>query len=195
MSVESFRTSYVTRRYASRRARKASTAVWARRFALGSALVMNTYLCTALAMVSLLALGLLVPNFRRQGTNLREALAAGRADRRDRPCQGRPVRGVGLSVASGRAAAFPHAVRGPKTSGGSRRPSSANTRSRFLFRRCAGGRHDRPERPDPGLRAAYYLLARWTFLRETGRKLTHLDVMASEGAHEDLPPELWSTRG
>ena len=45
--------------------------------------------------------------------------------------------------------------------------------------------------------AAYYLLARWFFLRETGRKLTHMDrdLIASDGVHEDLPPELWSTRG
>ena len=45
--------------------------------------------------------------------------------------------------------------------------------------------------------AAYYALARWFFLRETGRKLTHMDrqLIASEGVHEDLPPELWSTRG
>ena len=43
----------------------------------------------------------------------------------------------------------------------------------------------------------YYALARWFFLRETGRKLTHMDrdLIASEGVHEDLPPELWSTRG
>jgi hypothetical protein len=45
--------------------------------------------------------------------------------------------------------------------------------------------------------ATYYALARWLFLRETGRKLTHIDrdLIASEGVHEDLPPELWSTRG
>lgn len=45
--------------------------------------------------------------------------------------------------------------------------------------------------------AAYYALARWFFLRDTGRKLTHMDrqLIASEGVHEDLPPELWSTRG
>jgi hypothetical protein len=45
--------------------------------------------------------------------------------------------------------------------------------------------------------ATYYLLARWFFLRETGRKLTHMDrdLIASDGVHEDLPPELWSTRG
>lgn len=45
--------------------------------------------------------------------------------------------------------------------------------------------------------ATYYALARWFFLRETGRKLTHMDrdLIASEGVHEDLPPELWSTRG
>lgn len=44
--------------------------------------------------------------------------------------------------------------------------------------------------------AAYYALARWFFLRETGRKLTHIDrqLIASEGVGEDLPPELWSTR-
>lgn len=45
--------------------------------------------------------------------------------------------------------------------------------------------------------ATFYALARWFFLRETGRKLTHMDrdLIASEGVHEDLPPELWSTRG
>lgn len=42
--------------------------------------------------------------------------------------------------------------------------------------------------------ALYYALARWFFLRETGRKLTHVDrqLMASAGVSEDLPPELWS---
>ena len=37
--------------------------------------------------------------------------------------------------------------------------------------------------------ATYYALARWFFLRETGRKLTHMDrdLIASEGVHEDLP--------
>lgn len=45
--------------------------------------------------------------------------------------------------------------------------------------------------------AGYYVFARWFFLRETGRKLTHMDrdLIASEGVHEDLPPERWSTRG
>jgi len=45
--------------------------------------------------------------------------------------------------------------------------------------------------------ALYYALARWLFLRDTGRKLTHVDrqLIASEGVHEDLPPQLWSTRG
>jgi hypothetical protein len=45
--------------------------------------------------------------------------------------------------------------------------------------------------------AAYYLLARSFFLRETGRKLTHMDrdLITSAGVHEDLPPEFWSTRG
>jgi hypothetical protein len=43
--------------------------------------------------------------------------------------------------------------------------------------------------------AGYYALARWFFLRETGRKLTHVDrqLVTSEGVHEDIPPELWST--
>ena len=47
------------------------------------------------------------------------------------------------------------------------------------------------------LSAVYYALARWLFLRDTGRKLTHVDrqLIASEGVHEDLPPQLWSTRG
>jgi len=45
--------------------------------------------------------------------------------------------------------------------------------------------------------ALYYALARWLFLRDTGRKLMHIDrqLIASEGVHEDLPPHLWSTRG
>ena len=45
--------------------------------------------------------------------------------------------------------------------------------------------------------AAFYALARWVFLRDTGRKLTHVDrqLISSEGVHEDLPPQLWSTRG
>lgn len=45
--------------------------------------------------------------------------------------------------------------------------------------------------------AVYYVLARAFFLRDTGRKLTHVDrqLIASEGVHEDLPPELWSARG
>ena len=45
--------------------------------------------------------------------------------------------------------------------------------------------------------AAYYALARWLFLRETGHKLTHLDrqLMASAGVREDVPSDLWSARG
>jgi hypothetical protein len=45
--------------------------------------------------------------------------------------------------------------------------------------------------------AIYYGLARWLFLRDTGRKLTHVDrqLMTSEGVHEELPPQFWSTRG
>jgi hypothetical protein len=43
----------------------------------------------------------------------------------------------------------------------------------------------------------YYALARWLFLRDTGRKLTHVDrqLIASEGVHEDVPPHVWSLRG
>jgi hypothetical protein len=42
--------------------------------------------------------------------------------------------------------------------------------------------------------AAYYRVARWLFLRDTGRKLTHVDrqLIASEGVHEDLPVKEWS---
>jgi hypothetical protein len=42
--------------------------------------------------------------------------------------------------------------------------------------------------------AAYYGVARWLFLRETGRKLMHVDrqLIASEGVHQDLPVEEWS---
>ena len=45
--------------------------------------------------------------------------------------------------------------------------------------------------------ALFYALARWLFLRDTGRKLTHVDrqLISAEGVHEDLPPQLWSTRG
>ncbi len=47
------------------------------------------------------------------------------------------------------------------------------------------------------LSAIYYALARWLFLRETGRKLTHVDrqLLASEGVHEELPPRAWSLKG
>ena len=43
--------------------------------------------------------------------------------------------------------------------------------------------------------AIYYGLARWLFLRETGRKLSHVDrqLIASEGVHEDLPVEQWAS--
>ena len=42
--------------------------------------------------------------------------------------------------------------------------------------------------------AAYYRAARWLFLRDTGRKLTHVDrqLIASEGVHEELPVKEWS---
>ena len=45
--------------------------------------------------------------------------------------------------------------------------------------------------------AVYYGLARWLFLRDTGRKLAHVDrqLIAGEGVHEDVPPEQWCTRG
>ena len=45
--------------------------------------------------------------------------------------------------------------------------------------------------------ALYYALARWLFLRDTGRKLTHVDrqLIASEGVHEELPPHVWSIKG
>ena len=44
--------------------------------------------------------------------------------------------------------------------------------------------------------ALYYGIARWLFLRDTGRKLTYVDrqLITSQGVHEDLPPQLWSTR-
>ena len=42
--------------------------------------------------------------------------------------------------------------------------------------------------------AAYYGLARWLFLRDTGRKLMHVDrqLITSEGVHQDVPVEHWS---
>ena len=47
------------------------------------------------------------------------------------------------------------------------------------------------------LSAVYYGLARWLFLRDTGRKLTHMDrqLIASEGVHEDTSPVVWSIKG
>jgi Na+/phosphate symporter len=44
--------------------------------------------------------------------------------------------------------------------------------------------------------AAFYTLARWLFLRDTGRKLTHFDqqLLASDGVHQDVPASQWSTR-
>lgn len=44
--------------------------------------------------------------------------------------------------------------------------------------------------------AGFYTVARWLFLRDTGRKLTHLDhqLMASEGVHPDVPASQWSVR-
>jgi len=44
--------------------------------------------------------------------------------------------------------------------------------------------------------AAFYVLARWLFLRDTGRKLTHVDqqLIASEGVHQDVPVEHWSAK-
>ncbi len=45
--------------------------------------------------------------------------------------------------------------------------------------------------------ALYYAVARWLFLRETGRKLTHVDrqLIAADGVREDIPPRLWSAQG
>ncbi len=45
--------------------------------------------------------------------------------------------------------------------------------------------------------ALYYAVARWLFLRETGRKLTHVDrqLIAADGVHEEIPPRLWSAQG
>jgi hypothetical protein len=38
------------------------------------------------------------------------------------------------------------------------------------------------------LSGAYYLLARWLFLRDSGRKLTHIDrqLRSASGLHDDL---------
>jgi hypothetical protein len=38
------------------------------------------------------------------------------------------------------------------------------------------------------LSGAYYLLARWLFLRDAGRKLTHIDrqLRSASGLHDDL---------
>lgn len=43
--------------------------------------------------------------------------------------------------------------------------------------------------------ALFYVIARWIFLRDAGRKLTHLDRQLSTGdsVHQDLRPHLEST--
>lgn len=42
------------------------------------------------------------------------------------------------------------------------------------------------------LSAGYYLMARWLFLRDSGRKLTHIDrqLRSSSGLHDDLRQRL-----
>ena len=44
--------------------------------------------------------------------------------------------------------------------------------------------------------ALYYCLARWLFLRDTGRKLTHVDqqLITAEGVHQELREHLTSAR-
>ena len=44
--------------------------------------------------------------------------------------------------------------------------------------------------------ALYYGIARWLFLRDTGRKLPHVDqqLRTDDGLHEELRPHLVSTR-
>ena len=44
--------------------------------------------------------------------------------------------------------------------------------------------------------AAYYAVARWLFLRDTGRKLTHLDqqLITAEGVHQELREHLSTAR-
>lgn len=42
----------------------------------------------------------------------------------------------------------------------------------------------------------YYAIARWLFLRDTGRKLTHLDqqLTTPEGVHQELRDQLRASR-
>ncbi len=44
--------------------------------------------------------------------------------------------------------------------------------------------------------AVYYAVARWLFLRDTGRKLTHMDqqLIAAEGVHQELREHLTTAR-
>jgi hypothetical protein len=46
------------------------------------------------------------------------------------------------------------------------------------------------------LSALYYWIARWLFLRDAGRKLTHIDrqLGTAEGLHEDLRVHIAATR-
>jgi succinate-acetate transporter protein len=46
------------------------------------------------------------------------------------------------------------------------------------------------------LSAVYYALARWIFLRDTGRKLTHVDqqLTTPEGVHQELRDHLRASR-
>ena len=44
--------------------------------------------------------------------------------------------------------------------------------------------------------AFYYLMARWLFLRDTGRKLTHVDqqLATDDGVHQELREHLTAAR-
>ncbi len=46
------------------------------------------------------------------------------------------------------------------------------------------------------LSALYYAIARWLFLRDTGRKLTHVDqqLTTAEGVHQELREGLTAAR-
>ena len=46
------------------------------------------------------------------------------------------------------------------------------------------------------LSALYYAIARWLFLRDAGRKLTHMDrqLGTAEGLHEDLRAHIAASR-
>ena len=114
----------------------------------GSALVLNTYLKIALVLVSLVAVGLL-------GLNFHTAAKAAQVrplvdpDRRGRQGRSGRLRRHAVSASTSRAALLPDAVHREALQPNARHRPARVSRVAALPRTLHGGRHDRPERPEP----------------------------------------------